>query len=64
MKKKIKNWSHRYDIGPDMDKNIMNIKNISLMMLTWIKQHLSNIWSSIQEKFKQHRAWVEKKGCL
>ena len=64
MKKKIKNWSHRYDIGPGMNKNIMNIKNISLMMFKWIKQHLSNIWSSIQEKSKQHRVWVEKKGCL
>ena len=30
------------------------------MMLLCIKQHLSNIWSSIHEKVKQHWAWVEK----
>ena len=32
-----------------------------MMMLIWIKQHLSIIWSSIDEKIKQHRDWVEKK---
>ena len=32
-----------------------------MMMLTCIKQHLSIIWSSIDEKVKQHRDWVEKK---
>ena len=30
-------------------------------MLLCIKQHLSNIWSSIHEKVKQHWGWVEKK---
>ena len=29
-----------------------------------IKQHLSNIWSTIHEKVKQHWGWVEKKSCL
>ena len=29
-------------------------KCLSKMMLTCIKQHLSNIWSSIHEKVKQH----------
>ena len=29
-----------------------------------VKQHLSNIWSSIHEKVKQHWGWVEKKCCL
>ena len=33
-------------------------------MLTCIKQHLSNIWSSIHEKVKQHWGWVEKKAML
>ena len=32
------------------------------MMLKSIKQHLSNIWSSIHEKVKQHWHWVEKKS--
>ena len=27
-----------------------------------IKLHLSIIWSSIHEKFKQHWGWVEKKS--
>ena len=38
-----------------------NKKCLSMMMLVCIKQHLSNIWSSIHEKVKQHWGWVEKK---
>ena len=45
-----------------MDTNILNVS--SIMMVICIKQHLSNIWSSIFEKVKQHRGWVEKKRCL
>ena len=30
----------------------------------YIKQHLSNIWSSVYEKVKQHWDWVEKKRCF
>ena len=30
------------------------------MMFICVKQHLSNIWSSIHEKIKQHCAWVKK----
>ena len=30
-----------------------------MMKLIWIKQHLSNIWSSIHAKIKQHWGWVE-----
>ena len=33
----------------------------STMMALCIKQHLSNIWSSIHVKLKQHWNWVEKK---
>ena len=29
-------------------------------MVICIKQHLSNIWSSIHEKAKQHWGWVKK----
>ena len=50
MKVKMKNRLHRY--------------NISMMMFICIKQHLSNSWSSIHEKVKQHLGWVEKKCCL
>ena len=28
----------------------------------WIKQHLSNIWSSVNEKVMQHPGWVETKS--
>ena len=35
-----------------------------MMMLTCIKQHLSNIWSSIHAKFKQHWGLSWKKGLL
>ena len=34
------------------------------MMIIWIKQHLSNIWSSIREKVKQHGGWNEKNMLL
>ena len=34
------------------------------MMAICIKQHLSNIWSSIHEQVKQNWGWVEKKRCL
>ena len=30
------------------------------MMVKCIKQHLSNIWSSIHEEVKQRQGWVEK----
>ena len=34
------------------------------MMGICIKQHLSNIWSLIHEKVKQHWGWVAKKRSL
>ena len=37
---------------------------LSMMMLTCIEQHRSNIWSSVHEKFKEHWGWDEKKSCL
>ena len=37
---------------------------LSIMIVLCIKQHLSNIWSSIHEKIKQLWGWVEKKICL
>ena len=47
----MKKRSHRYD----METNIINIYKMCLgmMMPLCIKQHLSNIWSSNQEKIKQ-----------
>ena len=56
----MKKRSHRYD----METNIINIYKMCLgmMMPLCIKQHLSNIWSSDQEKIKQSSGWVEKKS--
>ena len=44
-----------------MDKNIVNINIASVW---WCLNVLSNIWSSIHEKVKQHWVWVEKERCL
>ena len=67
MKVKMKNRSHRSDIDQldylclDMDTNIVNIRSISLW---WHLYVLSNTWSSIHEKVKQHWGRSEKKRCL
>ena len=62
---KMKNRSHGYDINRPKSshehKYSKYIKCLSMMML---KQHLSNIWSSIHEKVKQHWGSVEKKVLL
>ena len=48
-----------------MGTNILKYKTcLGIMMIMCTKQHLSNIWSSIHEKVKQHWDWVEKKRCL
>ena len=62
MRLKLKNRSYRYDIGQDMDghKHTKYKMCLSIIMVIYIKQHLSNIWNSIHEKVKQHWAWVEK----
>ena len=52
---KMKNRSHRYDIKrPHGQKYSKYKKCLSIMMLICIKHHLSNAWSSIHEKVKQH----------
>ena len=55
-----KNISHdnRYDT------NTISVLAVSMMVLICIKQHLSNIWSSIDEKVQQHWRWVEKTRFL
>ena len=70
MKMKMKN---RYDINRPRSRHGHRYskckKLLSKMMLIYIKQHLSNIWSSIHEKVKPHWGWVEKsvtykKACI
>ena len=63
MKMKMKNTTQIH-LGLEMDINSKYKKCLSMMMLICIKQHLSNISSSIHEKVKQHWDWVEKKRCL
>ena len=63
---KMKNRSHRYDINRPRSRHGYRYskykKCLSMMMLIFIKQHQSNIWSSIHEKVRQHWGWVEKKA--
>ena len=58
----------KIDLSIVMNTNKVNIKglliSLNMMMLLCIKQHLSNIWSSIHKKVKQHWCWVEKRCCL
>ena len=35
---------------------------VKIVLYVLSKQYLSNIWSSIHEKVKQHWDWVEKKN--
>ena len=60
-KAEYEKWIER---GLDMDKYTKYKMCLSIMMVICIKQHLSNIWSSIYENLKQHWGWVEKKALL
>ena len=68
IKMKLKNRSHRYDINSHRSRHGHEYRKykkcLTMVMLVCIKQHLSNIWSSIHGKVKQHWGWVEKKCCL
>ena len=61
---KMKNRSHRCDINRPWPRDGLRYskckKCLSMVMLICIKQHLSNIWTSIHEKVKQHWGWIEK----
>ena len=68
MKMNIKNRSHRYNFNRPRSRQWHKYskfkKCVSMMMLIYIKQHLSTIWSSIHDKVKQHWGWTEKKRLL
>ena len=68
MKTKMKTDSRKYGINKPScrhgHKYSKYVKCLSMMMLICIKQHLSNIWSSVYENVKQHWGWVEKTRCL
>ena len=68
MRLKTKNGSHRYDINRPRqrqgDKYTKYKMCLGIIMVICIKQHLSNIWSSICETIKQHWGWIEKTCCF
>ena len=60
---KMKNISHRDDVDrPKCGHGHKYSKYREYLFMTMLtcKQHLSSIWSSVHEKFKQHWGWVEK----
>ena len=65
MKIKMKNISREYDINRPRckygNKFSKYKKCLTMMMLICTKPPVSNIWSSIHEKVKQHWDWAEKK---
>ena len=67
MKLKMKNRSYKYDINrPSPRHGHKYTKNkmcLSILMDVCIKQHLSNIWSSVDEKVKQHWDWFKKRDA-
>ena len=69
MKMKMKKdhiYTTKIDLGQGIDTNIViNIRGVSVWWSSFcIKQHLSNTWSSIHDKAKQHWGWPEKKVCI
>ena len=68
MRLEIKNRSHRHDRNRPRPRHghkyIKHKTRLSIMMVIFTKQMLSNIWSSIHKKVTQHRGWVEKKTLL
>ena len=63
----MKNRSYRYNINRPRPRNGHKYTKykmcLCIIIVIYIKQHLSNIWSSIHEKFKQHWGWVGKTRC-
>ena len=73
MKMKMENRSHWYDIDKPRSRNKHNYskyKNrLTMIVLICIKQHLSNIWSSITNKLSNIEAELKKsvaykKACI
>ena len=65
MKMKMKNRSRRCDINRAWSRHEHKFskykKCLTMIMLICIKEHLSNISSTIHKKVTQHWGWVEKK---
>ena len=62
MRLKMKNRSQINRPRPRHGHNYTRYKiSLCIKMVICIKQYLSNIWSSIREKIKQHWVWVKKR---
>ena len=68
MSLKLKNRLQRYDLNRSRSRhghNYIKYKMcLGIMMVIWVKQLPSNIWSSIHEKVKQRWGWFEEKRRL
>ena len=62
MRLKIKNRSYRHDINRPRSRHRHACP--SILMAMCFKQHLSNIWSSIYEKWRKTEAELKKKTLL
>ena len=64
----MKYRSHKYDINRHRPRHGHKYtkykKCLTMMMVTFIKHHLTNNWISIHEKVKQYWGWVEKRHYL
>ena len=64
----MKNRSHRYDINGPRPRHGQKYTKykicLGILMVIYIKQHLSNIWRSVHEKVKPYWGWVEKSVFL
>ena len=58
----MKNRSSRYDINRPRRRHGHKYTKyklcLSFMMVICVNPHLSNIWSSIHDKVKQHWGWL------
>ena len=61
---KMKNKSHWYDINRPKPRYSKYEMCLNMTMLICIEQDISNVWSSVDEKVKQHLKLGWKKRCL
>ena len=68
MRMKMKYRWHKYDINRHSPRHVHKYtkykKCLTMMIVIFIKQHLTNNWMSIHEKVKQNWGWIEKRHCL
>ena len=66
MKVKMKSRSHRYDMNKPRSRHGQKCSKYEKCLIICFKQQLSNIWSLVHEKVKQHWGWkkiLKNVGC-